>query len=526
MADDINALLIRSLQDAIRTQPRYIPTGIIEPAIIAVGEGKCRIINMQPCNKAGKTTAGAAIMANIMWDNDKEYFDYPLYNEWPFKDNSGNTIKSGRIIATKENVAENGPIATEIKKWWPHGRYETIKHGHTFTKEYTTDTGWTIDVMSHEQRREQHEGPLKSFIWTDEPCDPDIIGAILTRLSKGGIWLLTNTPIGAGPMLDVLDDLQAKGTAIKHIYGSIRDNDIETGTPNKKGTKRGLMTKQEIDEYVASIPNGEEEARLEGKASHKSGKVYPRFDANIHCSLDYQLGSDYAKTWNNYMVMDPHHSYYPVFKWIAITPEEDVVIWNEWPTTRETKGKYYDEIRNKVQFHLGIEEQCDIIKIFDGGSIGMSPPLRRFIDPRFAEATKNTWSKDTLGIMSEFAKFSIKFEQPPFERIDQQRMVLQTLMKYDLTNPNIGKGSRFFILPHCHNSRRAYERHYLNADGSESEQYKDHIDCDRYFLGGVGDIVYRAPRVILPSQKSKSLDVRPAVITGVNRYQDEMRRVD
>jgi hypothetical protein len=513
------------LFDALRTIPAFIPTGIIEPAIEAVGNvSGTTIINLQLANKVGKTTGAVNILREIVWPMGSEYFQHPMFKEWAFRDVDGAIIKRGRIVGTKENIAEVGPINTEIAKWWPRGKYEIRKLSHSYPKEFKTDSGWLVDVMSHEQDPKEHEGPLLSWCWVDEPAKPAILGAILRRFQKGGVLLLTQTPINAGPMLDILDDLQAQGSRIITITGTIWDNDIETGKPNSKGTRRGLMTKAEIESYVANTPDMEREAALFGRASHKSGKIYPTFDKAIHVR-NYDLLSSYAQSWNTYMVMDPHRAYYPFMMWLAVTPEEDVVVFNEWPTYKGMHNNFYDQIRLKEHYYGTIDNQVDVIRLLDCTEIGLAPITKRFIDPRFARGTQNEWTKDTQGIVAEFMKPSrnIKFEMPPFELIDKQRVVIQELLRYG-HSPKL-EPPRFFVLPHCANTIRAFERHYYEESSeNEAEDYKDALDCVRYFLAGIGQIVYKERKIILPSQKERSRDVVKTV-AAKDKLIDEMRDI-
>ncbi|CAK0768663.1 hypothetical protein CCP3SC15_380020 [Gammaproteobacteria bacterium] len=504
-------------------QSPFIPTGIIEPAIIAVGEGKWDVVNMSLGNKTGKTSGVANITRNIMWPFDKEYFDYPSFREWPYKDIDGKIIKRGRILGTKENVQDAGPIQTEITKWWPAGRFERKNKGHSYCKEITTDTGWLIDILSHEQKPKEHEGPLLSWMWIDEPFAPQLTGAIMTRFQKGGVLLLSQTPYKAGAMLDALDDLRAQGKRIIDVFGSVYDNDIKKGKSNKKGTRRGIMTTEEIENYVAGIPLAERPERVEGKATHKSGKVYPKFSRTVHVR-DYDLNSDYLRSANHYMAMDPHDAYYPFMLWGCVTADENVVITNEWPTYRTMNSNFYDQIRTTEHCHYTVPQLCDVIKIIDN-ACGRPGDIKRFIDPRFAAGTKHSWKGgSTAGMIEEYAKpgCDIKFNMPPFEGIDKQRTVIAELLDYKEGPGGLITEPRLFVLPHCINFIRALERHfYKESSEDEAEDFKDQVDTLRYLLAGVGRIVYHKPQVVLPSQRNRSLDVRTPEVK--NKHVDEIK---
>ena len=127
--NDLVAQLTEGIEVGVEkmSAPKIIPTGALEPVIQAVGEAEHRIVNAQCANKLGKTTIVINIFKNIFWENDDEYFDYPAFKDWPFVNDDGQPIKRARIICTPTNAAEGGPIDTEIRKWWPQGRYERIK---------------------------------------------------------------------------------------------------------------------------------------------------------------------------------------------------------------------------------------------------------------------------------------------------------------------------------------------------------------------------------------------------------------
>ncbi len=459
--------------------PAFEPTGAMEPMLIAVGNCEGRIILNQSANKLGKTAHAANILRAIIWgDEGNPFFDYPMYKSWPHE-------KRGRIVGTKENVSNAGPIMTEITKWWPTGRYTFKKDGHHYNHSIVTDTGWTIDVLSFEQSPEQHEGPFLSFCWIDEPPRPSILGAIMSRFAGGGVALFTMTPIRAGVVLDIIEDLERKGTKVVRQECTIFDNDKETGILNSRGTKRGLWTKQQIADYIATIPAGEEQERLYGKASLKSGKIFKDFSLSIH-KRDFDIDSDYFRKANHYMVMDPHQKYYPFIQWWAFTQDEMNICWNEWPNYKELGG-FYDEKRLTTICNYTPEQIAGIIKVLDGEQFGLKI-IKRIVDPRFARGTENSWAKETQGLVAEYANHGIRFELPSFDSISTGRTAIIDCLRYDKQRPiGLLNTPTMFILPHCVNTLRALDRHGWEPDTTdekESEQYKDPIDCIRYYMAG------------------------------------------
>lgn len=489
-------------QMAEKARSPYEPTGVQEDIIYSVGCGKYKIIAVFDNNRAGKTTAVMNIAKNILWQHDPKWFGWwegeNLFKKWPYPE------KSFRITGTTTAVSDNGAVMTELKKWWPKGKYQLDKGGKSYYSNITTDSGWIGDVMTHEQDPKEFESKTLSLILSDEPVKPALVGPIASRLMQG-VWIIGATPINCGIFLDMLDDLEEKGTRIKKLSASIYESDKETGKPNHLGTKCGLWTKKEINEYVATIPLDERPARIEGKVSNKSGKIYPMYDDSFPVEARHvktiNLAGGFLRTCNCYMSVDPSPKYYPFIKWYAVTPDNKVIVYNEFPSVKYLGGNFFDEIRHTKQFNLSMEQLAGIIKACDLRDFG-GHVLARAIDPQYAAQYPE--------FMSELGRWGVTgWKVPPAERIETQRIKLQQMMSWDTQLPfNEFNCPSWYVAEHCLNSRRGYDRHYWAEkkpgtanDSVEAEDFKDSIDCDRYFLGAV-DIHY-VDQVIKAREKKK-----------------------
>ncbi len=521
-------------------RPEYIPSGAMEPAIPACGikHGITWIVNLQCNNKGGKSAIGAQIWANIIWENDPVYFDYPLYRDWPFYnseyDKDGNMTKKGeciknlRIVGTPENVSDTGPIRTEILKWWPKGRYTCHKAKQSYYSKYYTDTGWFIDVKTFEQSPESFEGPLKSAHWVDEPSKPDLIGAYLSRHSKGGFILFTQTPLNAAPMLDIFEDLRSRRNVknpieIVTIKSTLYENSITKGKLNSKGTKRGLMSDDEVDSYVANCPIDQLDARVFGKDSDKQGRIYKKYDDAVHCR-DYDWTDPRFKVANCYCAIDPHDKYYPFISWWAVFPPNkygicNYICYNEWPDINTFHGKFYDETRRDPnhQCNLSYSDFSDIIKIKDMSQFGFHI-VNRGIDPKYS---KTTFAQQ------EFMEAKLKFTAPPVEKIAVKRNLIYSLIDYDESLAiNEYNEPKAYIMPHCQNMRRMMKRHYWEDNSKaprgknlekESERYKEGPDTFRFFLALLGNREY-IPVSQMPGQKESE-----KIIPIADHHRDVMK---
>lgn len=483
----------------------YVPTGLQEDIIFAVGCGRYQIIVAIDANKIGKTTALINIFKQIIWPEENEYFRFwegeNLFKQWPFK------TKQFRLTGTPTNLADNGAIQQVMQQWWPRGKYTQDKAGKHFYSVFKCDSGWVGDALTYEQAPSEYEGPMLSLVGSDEPPKPALIGAINSRMAEGGIWVIGMTPIQCGVFLDTLDDLIDKGKRIKVVTGSIYENDIETGKPNHNGTKRGLWTKQQIEDYIAGIPPDEQDARVKGIASHKSGKIYPMYDEAIHV-IDFDR--NLLKLCNCYMSIDPHPKYHPAITWHAVTPGGCDVVYNEWPKYDDL-GMWYDEARATVKFSKTKEELAQIILANDLGFHG-AQILARAIDPRFhADNPAFVVGLQELGVTG--------WQIPDCEKIEVQRINLQSNLNFDKRQPIYGCNQPIqYVAKECRNTSRALSRAYWD-DGKdkESEDYKDFIDCIRYRYnltdGKIRYLENRNKPLVLPKLKSLaeiSLERRPA----------------
>jgi hypothetical protein len=447
--------------------PSYIPTGLQEDIIYTVGCGRYQIIVAIDANRIGKTTAIINIAKQIIWPEENEYFRFwegeNVFKEWPF------SVKRFRITGTPTNLADNGAIQQAISQWWPKDKYTQEKAGKHFYSSFKCGD-WEGDALTYEQSPTEYEGQTLSLVISDEPPKPALIGAINSRMAEGGIWVIGMTPLNCGVFLDTIDDLIDKGKRVKIISGSIYENDTQTGKPNHNNTKKGLWTKEQIDDYVAGIPLDEHDARVKGIASHKSGKIFPMYDDEIH-SINFDntnLGKCAC-----YMSIDPHRQYYPAITWHAVTPGGCDVVYNEFPKHDDLK-MFYDEARFSIKFTKTMEELAQIILANDLGFHG-AKILVRAIDPRFhAENPGFIVRLQELGVVG--------WQIPDCEKIEVQRINLQSNLNFDRRIPLVGGNMPLqYVAKVCRNVRRALSRHYWeDGKDKEAEDYKDFIDAIRY----------------------------------------------
>jgi hypothetical protein len=454
--------------------PEYEPTGLQEDIIYTVGLGKSEIVLALHPNDVGKTRVGVEILKNIIWPCNPKWFafwdGYSVFRDkqWP--------LKAFRITGTTQALSDAGAMQTEIAKSWPAGEYLWTRGAKRYNSDCVCKNGWSGDALTYNQDRTEFESRKIDVCLSDEPPKAAIVGAITSRFTDGMLWIVCATPYQCGAFLDIIGDLEEKGTRVKRLTGTAHENSKTSGKPNHLNTRRGLRTDEEIESKIARCPIEERPARIYGLASNKSGKIYPMFEENAHViDFDYHWLPDC----NLFMSIDPHRKYYPAIMWYAVTPGHKVIIYNEYPKF-EMFNAYYDEIRNTEQFNKDAKQLADIILANDmtlqyGGEIVMRCP-----DPYFDEV------EDFVKKMIEHGVSG--WNIPERERIEIQRNNLRELMGY---NPALGVWTRNDVSVmfdrRCKNVIRAVSRHHWDEEkDKEAELYKDFCDSIRAFLAAVG----------------------------------------
>lgn len=129
----------------------YEPNGKCEEFINKIGSGKYFIVLFNAANGVGKTCVCANIVAHLIWgkDSDNEYFNLPLFKNFPFP-------KKGRIASDPTNIEKN--LIPTLEEWFPKGRYKSRKGGKHYNSIFETDNDFDFDIMSYDQDPKEYEG--------------------------------------------------------------------------------------------------------------------------------------------------------------------------------------------------------------------------------------------------------------------------------------------------------------------------------------------------------------------------------
>lgn len=446
----------------------FVPNGKQQQFIKGVGEGKHKIFLFCASNAIGKDTVACNILANIFWGPQNEWFrGLPLFENWPYP-------KYVRFVTESQLVKETGPMATEIRKWWPLGKYEAKNAGKQFPSEYHTDTGFYMDVMTYEQDPAEFEGVTVGCFVFSEPPPEDIYNRCISRLRQGGIIIIVMTPMfNAGWVLDRLMDA-------KDAY--VLSADIEDGC--KIHGVRGHLDHDQIQWMISKWPPEEVAARAHGKFMHLSNTVYGAvFNRQYHVvpdSTPTPEGSKYG------MVIDPASGKPFAIGWYSVSPNGQVMFEDEYPNQDFTKMRDTKMVLK------------DYVELFKAKEEGREMEWR-IIDRHFANA------RDYRGmtLRQELAeKYGLIFQNSYSmdEEIETGILGVKKYLRFDETKPISSLNyPKLIIKERCRNIIRAMERWGRDRDTFKPETdspYKDHADLIRYVCMSQPEIY--TPRPLSP----------------------------
>lgn len=440
----------------------FTPNGKGEEYIRKVGEGNF-IILFSAANGVGKTATSANIVAHILWGKDSEnpYFDYPIFKDWPFP-------KRGRIVSDPENLKIN--LIPTLKEWFPEGRYKALKSGKQYDSSWKTDTGFEFDIMSYEQDAKEFESATLGWAWFDEPPTEAIFKATVSRMRKGGIIFISETPLYAAWLYDHIianpdTELASKGQRV-FIEAGVEAACIQHGI-------RGHLEHDHIEKMIAEYSEDEKQARVYGKFQHLIGLRFKQFSRLIHVVRPFNID---FKNFSVYEALDPHPRNPDMVNWLAV----------------DRKGRKFicDELWLKAQG--GTEELAQKIK----AKATQYRIERRIIDPSALIEDQHTQKS----LHSKLSDLGLNYFEASKMRSASDRRIEDALayQKLDLGgNEEFIKAPELYIFDIC--QRTIYEFEHLRWDewtGKQAEkkdQKEKTVDKDDHAIENIGRLLIQEP---------------------------------
>ncbi len=454
----------------------YEPNGKCEEFIKRVGEqkdGKFNfIVLFSAANGVGKTCVSANIVAHLLWgkDSDNKYFNFPLFKDFPYP-------KKGRIVSDPENLKTN--LIPTLKEWFPEGRYKTRKGSKQYESIWSTDSGWEFDIMSYEQDAKEFESATLGWAWFDEPPPEAIFKATVSRMRKGGIIFISETPLYAAWLYDHIianpdKDLATKG---QRVY-------IEAGVESacKQHGIRGHLEHDNIERMIAEYTEEEKQARVYGKFQHLVGLRFKQFSRLIHVIRPFDID------WRNFTVyeaLDPHPRNNDAVSWIAVNRKGQCFIVDElW--LKCTGGT--EELATRIK------KKADNYRI-----------ERRIIDPSAFIEDQHT----QRSLVTNLASYGLNYIEATKSRTMADKAIEDALTFQKIIvgdHEEFIKAPNVFVFDTC--PRTIFEAEHYRWDewagrmAEKKDQKEKTVDKDDHMIENIGRILVQKPIFIeLPKEK-------------------------
>lgn len=428
----------------------YIPNGKIEEFIRLVGTKSDLVFTLSAANGIGKTTALVNLAANVIWGPQNRFFDYPIFKSWPYE-------KRIRFVSEPSQVKESGPFPTEIKRWWPRGKYQAVKGGQHYVSMYVAGD-WIVEVMTYEQATEQHEGANLGMVMFNEPPPQNLWTPNISRLRNGGVAIVAMTPLtDAGWFFD---------SVIPRHQDTVVYADVEAAC--KTHGVRGHLDHDQIEKMVSEYDPDEREARANGKAMYLKGLIFKNFDYNVHVSKKPIDVPDGAQVWQ---VVDPavDKPFASIWGYPDLTGSFNIIA--EWPTEDFTKMHGCE---------LGINDYKNIFKNME---LGWNV-TKRIMDKGFSRV-RSLQTNRTL--QEDFQSIGLYYE-PSYsasEEVETGILKVRSALKYNPSKPiDALNRPKLLIDPRCKNVIKSFTRWSFDPKTGKinDDMFKDFMDVVRYAL--------------------------------------------
>lgn len=322
----------------------YEPNGQAEEFINTYGSGDYFILINFAANGVGKTAMASNILANLMFPTQNPWFRAKLFHDFPF-------LKRGRIITDAALVEKN--VVNELKFWFPKGKYTTSKGGKHFESQWKTDTGWNFDVMTYDQDPKQFEGVTLGWAWFDEPPPEAILKATIARMRRGGIIMITATPIsGSAHLYDMFSEesleveiVLREGEEPVKVKRSVHTQTSDVESACKTHGVRGHLNHEDIERMIAEYPEDERQARVYGKFQHLVGLVFKQWNREVHVVKPFNIT---MRDFTVYEYLDPHPRNPDAVMWIAVDRLGRKFVIDELYVNPDDKRDLASKIKNKA----------------------------------------------------------------------------------------------------------------------------------------------------------------------------------
>lgn len=443
----------------------YVPTGVGEKFIEAVGSDRYFISLFSAANGIGKSCLGANMFAEFMFPSDNGWFDYKLFNDWPYP-------KRARIISDPTTLVST--IIPMLKEWLPRGHYTVDKKGKNYEYYWKTDTGWEFDLMSYDQDPKEFESATLGLVWLDEPPPESIYKATVARLRLGGTMYITATPLtGSAWIYDQI--LARKGKPGNNTF--YIEADVESAC--KEHGVRGFLEHEHIEQMTSEYSEDEKQARIYGKFQHLVGLVYKQFSRRVHVIRPFDINMrDYAVT----ELLDPHPRNPDAVLWGAVDSDQ----------TKFVVDELWKKVTSDGELARRIKKIADQYRI-----------VARWADPSAFVEDQHTGQSLAL----KLSKYGLNYQPASKARVAANRRISDAL-DYQEKGGVIIQTPEVYIFDNC--ERTIWELEHWRWDewaGKATDRHNSRetpVDKDDHFIENLGRWLFGEPSFVPYTRAGRS----------------------
>ncbi len=449
-------------------------------------------------NKVCKTAATVACLGNIIWGPQNKYFEYPIFQKWPYP----RTIWISSEDSTLKEI-----FIPEMEKWFPRDRAGNLlakidKSGKTFTYHWTCqgrDGEFNIYIKTYDTDAKKHESALLGLWIFSEPMPRDIFYCYPARMPSGGMVWMEFTPLMESAWVhdELMSDIEiteqpckfvekGRSTKMEVLYA-----DVESACKQHGG--HGMWEHHIIDRWNEECDPEEKLARLHGKFAELKGRVFREgrdYSSHTHFIEPFKL----PPSAQIIMIIDPHERRYPMVHWEACLPEGDYrfILAKEWPFYEPNAG-----FETLTDCPYTIKEIC--AKLLEYEDMWGFRVVRRIMDPYRG---KQPYQDSGLNVKQTYARYGIVCGLPQKMHIEVGHdAIIEYWRCKELKKPehplyqDLPEKPKAVIFDDCLNTIRAiknykFKRREKNAErlGKSTvtidveEKFKDPIDLMRYLF--------------------------------------------
>ena len=421
-------------------------------------------------NRAGKTQAGAAYILERCLENPKQ-----------------------RWWAAAESFSDS--VNIQQRKIWELIPKLNIKYG-----SYNEITGFTnrklllkngsiIIFKSYDQDRESFQGEDLDGIWFDEePPYPIYRESRMRLIDRNGKMIFTMTSLKG--VTDLIQDIFEDYETIESAYAPLVNEELPK-IVDKDGnrfymlwtTENPYLDQGRVLQEAKLMTRDEIKSRIYGMPINLSGKIYMKFNKNIHVIPFEDIPFNKVTL---YHVLDPHDRKPWAMVWVAVHITGTAYVVDEYPERNFNEmisdDKTYNDYTKIIR-----EKEEGLRQIFN------KPVHKRIIDPNFGNKTvqlaerQGGQSKTTP--KKELSKRGLRFTDG-IDALEAGHLKVREALHWEEKDGEIVIQPKFLITDNCQNTIRHLSRYsrgdILTSDGDvkdkvkPKEKYKDFSDLARY----------------------------------------------